>query len=171
MGKKIYHSANNRTIDMDTLRLKNEEVRAVGNMNVNARGDRLDSNNKTVDSRNRRVTRQYKKQTNVVDQPVADSIADAKNKLHDTVENETLVDSVENTETETHNVYNDDRLATTYDLENTVETEEKIDSSQEETKEEPQGLAAAIARSREVKQEEIVPPRKAAQNKPGVKKI
>jgi uncharacterized FlaG/YvyC family protein len=147
---------------MDTLRLKNEEVRAVGNMGVNARGDRLDNKNKTVDSRNRRVTRQYKKQTNVVDQQVADSIADAKNKLHE---------NVKNTETETHYVYNDDRLATTYDLENSVNKEETPDSLQEKPTEEPQGLAAAIARAREVKQEETLPPRKASQQKPGVKKI
>ena len=162
MANKNYRSANNRTVDMDTLRLKNEEVRAVGNMGVNARGDRLDNKNKTVDSRNRRVTRQYKKQTNVVDQQVADSIADAKSKLHETVKN---------TETETHNVYNDDRLATTYDLENSVDKEETPESLQEKPTEEPQGLAAAIARAREVKQEETLPPRKASQQKPGVKKI
>jgi len=163
MANKNYRSANNRTIDMDTLRLKNEEVRAVGNMNVNARGDRLDSNNKTVDSRNRRVGRQYKKQTNVIDQPVADNLEDAKNKIQQ-AEN-----VAENTEVELHDAYNDDRLATTYDLEDTVE--QLTETPQEKSDDEPQGLAAAIARSREVKQEEIVPPRQAAQNKPGVKKI
>jgi len=150
---------------MDTLRLKNEEVRAVGNMNVNARGDRLDSNNKTVDSRNRRVGRQYKKQTNVVDQPVADNLEDAKNKIQQ-VEN---VAENANTEFELHDAYNDDRLETTYDLEDTVE--QITETPQKNPDDEPQGLAAAIARSREVKQEEIVPPRKAAQQKPGVKKI
>jgi len=165
MANKNYRSANNRTIDMDTLRLKNEEVRAVGNMNVNARGDRLDSNNKTVDSRNRRVGRQYKKQTNVVDQPVADNLEDAKNKIQQT-EN---VAETENTEVELHDAYNDDRLATTYDLEETVE--QITETPEKKPDDEPQGLAAAIARSREVKQEEIVPPRQAAQNKPGVKKI
>jgi predicted RND superfamily exporter protein len=124
---------------MDTLRLKNEEVRAVGNMNVNARGDRLDSNNKTVDSRNRRVSRQYKKQTNVVDQPVADNLEDAKNKIQQ-VEN---VAETANTEVELHNAYNDDRLATTYDLEDTVE--QTTETPQEKPDDEPQGLAAAIA--------------------------
>jgi len=140
---------------MDTLRLKNEEVRAVGNMNVNARGDRLDNNNKTVDSRNRRVGRQYKKQTNVVDQPVADSIEEAKKyaELYQQQEPEN-----------SNNTKTTEKTADTVD--ETIHNE-----NQEEPTDEPQGLAAAIARAREVKQEEVVPPRKASQQKPGVKKI
>ncbi len=155
MANKNYRSANNRTIDMDTLRLKNEEVRAVGNMNVNARGDRLDNNNKTVDSRNRRVGRQYKKQTNVVDQPVADSIEEAKKyaELYQQQEPEN-----------SNNTKTTEKTADTVD--ETIHNE-----NQEEPTDEPQGLAAAIARAREVKQEEVVPPRKASQQKPGVKKI
>jgi len=155
MANKNYRSANNRTVDMDTLRLKNEEVRAVGNMGVNARGDRLDNENKTVDSRNRRIGRQYKKQTNVVDAPVASSIREAKQSEVVTDDAKEIFQSkavVEETA---------EQPTITPDV---VETEEK------ET-EEPQGLAAAIARAREVKQEEILPPRKASQQTPGVKKI
>jgi len=156
MANKNYRSANNRTVDMDTLRLKNEEVRAVGNMGVNARGDRLDNENKTVDSRNRRIGRQYKKQTNVVDAPVASSIREAK-------QSEVVTDdAVTNTFQEEVIVAETVEQPTT--MPDVVETEEK------ET-EEPQGLAAAIARAREVKQEEILPPRKASQQTPGVKKI
>ena len=46
MTRKIYKSAMGKTVDMGSLLLRNEQTRAVGNMNVNARGDRLDSNNK-----------------------------------------------------------------------------------------------------------------------------
>lgn len=159
MPNKQYRSANNRTIDMDTLRLKNEDVRAVGNMNVNARGDRLDSSNKTVDSRNKRISRQYKKQTNVVDQPISDSIEDAK---------KNIADAQENIQEKPEQFEEFDDLDVVSEI-NETNIQETLDNESE--KDESQGLAAAIARAREVKQEETVPPRKAAQQKPGVKKI
>jgi hypothetical protein len=65
MTRKIYKSAMGKTVDMGSLLLQNERVRAVGNMNVNARGDRLDSNNKIVEPKNQQVQRRYSKQTNV----------------------------------------------------------------------------------------------------------
>jgi hypothetical protein len=54
-----------KTVDMGSLLLQNERVRAVGNMNVNARGDRLDSNNQIVEPKNQQTQRRYRKQTNV----------------------------------------------------------------------------------------------------------
>lgn len=65
MTSKVYRTAHGKTIDLGALQLKNEKVRAVGNMNVNARGDLLDSKNRPIDSRNQQVTKQYNKQTNV----------------------------------------------------------------------------------------------------------
>lgn len=47
--------------DMAGLRTKNEKVRAVGNMNVNARGDVIDSNNNVINDSNNRVNAMYKK--------------------------------------------------------------------------------------------------------------
>jgi glycine cleavage system H lipoate-binding protein len=64
MTSKIYKSAQGKTIDMGALILQNEQVRAVGNMGVNAAGDVVDSNNQVIDQRNRQVQRQYNKQTN-----------------------------------------------------------------------------------------------------------
>lgn len=46
---------------MAALRAKNERVRAVGNMNVNARGDIIDSNNNVISDVNRRVNVMYEK--------------------------------------------------------------------------------------------------------------
>ena len=37
--KKMYRSMQGRMIDIEKLRAANENVQAVGNMNVNARGD------------------------------------------------------------------------------------------------------------------------------------
>ena len=61
---------------MDALILKNEKVRAVGNMNVNARGDVLDSQNNAVASRNEQVKKQYQKELGdtVTDAPVTESL-------------------------------------------------------------------------------------------------
>lgn len=63
MTQKIYKSAMGKKVDMGALILQNEQVRAVGNMGVNAAGDLVDSNNQVIDSRNRQVQRQYNKQT------------------------------------------------------------------------------------------------------------
>jgi hypothetical protein len=38
-----YRSARGKVVDMSALAARNERVRAVGNMNVNARGDTIDS--------------------------------------------------------------------------------------------------------------------------------
>ena len=58
----IYKTAQGKTLDMRSLALKNETVRAVGNMNVNARGDQLDDNDKVIRTRNQQVARQYNNQ-------------------------------------------------------------------------------------------------------------
>ena len=39
MTRKVYKSAMGQPIDLGALLLQNEQDRAVGNMNVNARGD------------------------------------------------------------------------------------------------------------------------------------
>ena len=47
-GRKVYKSANGKTVDMDLLRQKNELTPAVGNARVNARGDELGEGGKIV---------------------------------------------------------------------------------------------------------------------------
>ena len=63
MTSKTYKTAQGQTVDIGALILQNENVRAVGNMNVNARGDLIDGNNQVIDQKNRQVQRQYKRQT------------------------------------------------------------------------------------------------------------
>lgn len=64
MTSKVYKSAMGKTVDLGALILQNEQVRAVGNMGVNAAGDFVDESNKVIDARNKQVQRQYKRQTN-----------------------------------------------------------------------------------------------------------
>jgi hypothetical protein len=78
MTRKVYRTAQGKMVDLGALQLRNENVRAVGNMKVNARGDLIDSGNRAIDSRNRQVARQYSRQTtNVTDTPVRTSQASA----------------------------------------------------------------------------------------------
>lgn len=79
MTRKVYKSAMGKTVDLGALLLQNEHVRAVGNMNVNARGDVLDGANRVIDTKNRQAQRQYKRTvSNVSDTPVQSSTRAAK---------------------------------------------------------------------------------------------
>ena len=76
MTRKVYRTAQGKMVDLGALQLRNENVRAVGNMKVNARGDLIDSGNRAIDTRNRQVARQYRRQTtNVSSEPVRASQA------------------------------------------------------------------------------------------------
>lgn len=54
-------TAQGKMIDMDALRAKNEHVRAVGNMHVNARGDIIDAHGKVINDSTKRVNEHYMK--------------------------------------------------------------------------------------------------------------
>jgi hypothetical protein len=54
-----YRTALGRTIDMSVLAAKNEKVRAVGNMKVNARGDTIDSHGKIITPVTQKVGENY----------------------------------------------------------------------------------------------------------------
>lgn len=76
MTRKVYKTAQGRMVDLGALQLQNEHVRAVGNMGVNARGDLVDSENRPIDSRNDQVSRQYRRQaapTNTANSAVVSS--------------------------------------------------------------------------------------------------
>jgi hypothetical protein len=57
---KIYKTANGKSIDMDNLRLANEDTIAVGNMHVNARGDQLGPGGVVVQGRNAVMDQYYR---------------------------------------------------------------------------------------------------------------
>lgn len=152
MTRKVYRTAMGKTVDLGALLLQNENVRAVGNMGVNAAGDLVDGTNRVIDQRNRQVQKQYKKQTNVTNTTVATSNVQAK-KIKLETEQQIVEPEI--------------------DLESTFET--MITESEPLPESESQspaagGLAAAIARSREVKQELEKTLRQRAQEQ-GVRKL
>lgn len=57
----IYRSALGKHVDMAALAAKNEKVRAVGNMKVNARGDTIDSTGKIIVPVTQKVAEGYAK--------------------------------------------------------------------------------------------------------------
>ena len=71
MTSKVYRSAQGKSVDLGTIMLQNEHVRAVGNMKVNARGDKLDSNNRVIETKARQIQKQNDRTTtNVSSSPV-----------------------------------------------------------------------------------------------------
>lgn len=69
MTKEIHRSANGKQVDMGSLRLRNEHVRAVGNMRVNARGDLVDDKNQVITPKNQQVNQAYDNQTSNTRKP------------------------------------------------------------------------------------------------------
>ena len=65
---KTYRTANGGKVDLGALILSNENTRAAGNMGVNARGDKIDSNNQVIETRNEQIQRAYDMTVN--NQPV-----------------------------------------------------------------------------------------------------
>ena len=60
MGQ-LHRSSKGKLVDMENLRLVNEQSIAVGNMKVNARGDELGQGGQIVKTRNERMNQQYSK--------------------------------------------------------------------------------------------------------------
>lgn len=58
---KSYRSAMGKNIDMGALMAKNENVRAVGNMKVNARGDDIDAHGRIIKPVTSKVNQAYSK--------------------------------------------------------------------------------------------------------------
>jgi hypothetical protein len=56
-----YRSARGKVVDMGALASKNERVRAVGNMSVNARGDTIDSQGNIVVPATKKAANNYQK--------------------------------------------------------------------------------------------------------------
>lgn len=135
MTRKIYKSAMGKPVDLGALLLQNEQVRAVGNMGVNAAGDLIDSTNRVIDQRNRQVQKQYKRQTNVSATPVGTSNLSAKRQQAESANS--VVADHESFET------------TDFDPSTPITEPDPVPESSVPAG----GLAAAIARSREVKQE------------------
>jgi hypothetical protein len=135
-----------KPVDLGALFLQNEHTRAVGNMNVNARGDVLDSANRVIEPKNRQAQRKYRRQTNVTAGPVSTKPQQEMSQVVDV--SDTFADLPQ-----------DDADPIPAPVASTKESSAPRG-----------GLAAAIARSREVKQELEKTARQRAQEQ-GLKKI
>lgn len=82
---KSYKTANGKLIDMDGLRLKNEETIALGNMRTNARGDELGPGGKVIKTRNERMNENYKLHSMV---PKDDLVHDTLDMAHEKTSNQ-----------------------------------------------------------------------------------
>ena len=63
---KIQRTAMGKSVDMDSLRLNNEETIAIGNMKVNARGDELGPGGRIARPRNQVMDEYYRLNTPTV---------------------------------------------------------------------------------------------------------
>ena len=167
MTKKVYTTAQGKSVDLGAIILQNEHVRAVGNMNVNARGDLLDGSSRVIDQRNQQVTRQMERNTQpaptgVSTQPRHTSSVAARRAQEaaatpapavvDPVVEETVPDPVVETPVP-------ETPAPTLRVDRTVVTDQSG------------GLAGAMARSRTVAQEKLKTQKELVKNKPGVNKL
>lgn len=82
MAKRAYRTASGKMVDMDTLALKNETVLAVGNMNVNARGDRVGNGGQIIQTREELMAEHYQVPGQVVpsEQPLEQKPKDKTNR-------------------------------------------------------------------------------------------
>ena len=151
MTTKQYRTAMGKVVDMGALMLQNENIRAVGNMNANARGDKLDSANRVIDRKNQQIKRQQKKHVAPENLTSAtSSVALRKNEVA-----EMKVDPMDD--------FSD--LPEEIDTESAPET-----NTVQETKVPQGGLAAAIAKAKTVQQTRLPTPKEAAKAA-GVRKI
>jgi hypothetical protein len=151
MTRKLYRSAQGKTVDLGALQLRNESIRAVGNMGVNARGDLIDSTNAPISTRNTQVSKQYNRQvSNVNDSPVISSARSQNAMVVDIPEPpEDFDDNFEKIVEET---------APAETVNNSTSRERKNDRSATSSKIPQGGLASAIAKARQVKQDPLTLP-------------
>ena len=151
MTAKVYRTAMGKMVDIGAIQLKNEKVRAVGNMGVNARGDIVNNQNQIIEKRARQVQRQADRNAKATrSTSVATSNAAARTPVQPQV-----VPAVEDSFTdlpEDNDIVNEQ-----------VETAEPAEELRG-------GLAAAIAKAKAVNQERMKTPREMARAQ-GVKKI
>jgi hypothetical protein len=138
MTSKTYRTAQGKVVDLGALMLQNENTRAVGNMKVNARGDLVDGWNRPIDNRTQQVQKQYDRQvTNVKDDPVVTSATQPPPVTRAKPAKEPRATKVPAPTTETA------------------------------TESSSSGLAAAIARARDIQQ----PPLPTSKNRTGITRI
>jgi len=191
---KTYRTANGGKVDLGALILSNENTRAAGNMGVNARGDKIDSNNQVIETRNEQIQRAYDMTVNKqpVDELPPTSIKHAKKleKERAIIEKREANPSAVKqrpTKAELRKIKKDLPEATkdplpvkekeslpsaVDDAAEVMSKPEKVVQPAQTLKKVPQGgLAAAIAKAKEIKEEPEKTARQMQQEQKGVKRI
>jgi hypothetical protein len=88
--KKIYRSSQGKPVDIELIRLRNEETIAVGNMKVNARGDELGPGGVVVKTRNEVMDEYYASNAVYTKENVADQ--NRADRQHSKIEQDTFED-------------------------------------------------------------------------------
>ena len=191
---KTYRTANGGKVDLGALILSNENTRAAGNMGVNARGDKLNSQNQVIETRNEQIQRAY--DMTVTNQPVDElpptSIKHAKKlekeramqeKREEAKTDPTKTVKQRPVKAELRKIKKELPEATGTPLpvkeepvvEETVAEESKVEKvvqPAQTLKKVPQGgLAAAIAKAKEIREEPEKTARQMQQEQKGVKRI
>jgi hypothetical protein len=155
MSSKMYRTALGKQVDMGALLSKNENVRAIGNMGVNARGDIINKKNETVTTKADIVNQQYRKQIRNQIEDVPVNIKEVRE------ESDLSIDGFDN--------------PLTHEIEEGTEVVESDISSEVKDSpvvaKKPSGLASAIAKARAVEQKKLKTPREKSRETKGVKKI
>ena len=142
MTRKVYRTAQGKMVDIGALQLRNENIRAVGNMPVNARGDLIDHMNRPIEARTQQVAKSYRKQTT--------NVSDTS------VYGDTAADTKKNKKT---------RAPKSAEEQTSDSTSVAPSPAAPQTAVRPlTGLAAAIAKARQIKQEDLSSPQQVAEH-------
>ena len=134
MTQKTYRTAQGKIVDLGAMMVQNENVRAVGNMKANARGDIIDNHGHVVATRGQQVNRNLNRQTNANAGPIPTS-------------NRNRTPEPKLTEAEQLEQDRQQRQAKREAMERGEKVELKGDAP-------TQGLAAAMARAEKLKDQE-----------------
>ena len=164
MTNRIYRSARGKPVDLGALILKNENTRSVGNMNVNTRGDKLNAKNEVIEPKTQIMEKHYESQINTSEDVIPTSARHAKQ-----IEREKyMAERMKGTE-KAH------RKAVKAQIKDGANPDpavlEEPVASPEVSATVSGGLAAAIARAKEIKQEKLKSTKQQTQSKSGVNRL
>jgi len=183
--KRVYRSSQGKPVDLGALLLQNETVRAVGNMGVNARGDRIDIKNKVIDTKVKISQRAYNKQIGPQDGIPQASVAPDPRALQEQNAKEQAVFKEQRKAQKNATKAKKQPVKATVPTPATTPTpppppppptpeptpEPVKEPDPVVNKPKTGGLADAIARAKTIKQEALKTPRQQAQEKSGVRRI
>tara|TARA_R100001163_G_C5054508_1_gene191038 strand:+ start:893 stop:1486 length:594 start_codon:yes stop_codon:yes gene_type:complete len=195
-GKRVYRSSQGKAVDLGALLLQNETVRAVGNMGVNARGDKINIKNKVIETKAKQSQRAYAKQIGPQDDipqsfaPPVTNVVSTKPSSPDPFELQERNEKENNQYKAQRKAEKKEAKAKKSSVKATVPIPATpptppppppiVEEPTPEPVKEPEptvnkpktgGLAEAIAKAKTIKQEQLKTPRQQAQEKSGVRRI